>query len=112
MKMSAPLSEEQQLVMLESCGPAGNLALTNHETEYRLCEIAKAAAGIKKLLAMAEESAHRAALADHVPGRENKFTNEMVVRRMRKARQGVEMVLARVDSLVTEYEMKDGIKKR
>ena len=52
MKMSAPLSEEQQLVMLESGGPTGNLALTNHETEYRLCEIAKAAAGIKKLLGM------------------------------------------------------------
>ena len=39
MKMSAPLSEEQQAY-------AGNLALTNHETEYRLCEIAKAAVGI------------------------------------------------------------------
>ena len=112
MKMSAPLSEEQQLVMLESGGPTGNLALTNHETEYRLCEIAKAAAGIKKLLGMAEESAHRAALADHLPGPENKFTDEMVVRRIRKARQGIEMVLDRVDSLVTEYEMKDGVKKQ
>ena len=104
MKMSAPLSEEQQAY-------AGNLALTNHETEYRLCEIAKAAVGITTLLCDAGESAHRAAVADHLPGPAGKFTDEMGVRRMRKARQGIEMILARVDSLVTEYEMKDGVKK-
>ena len=112
MKMSSPLTEEQQLVTLEGMFRDGQLALTNHETEYRLCEIAKAAAGIKKLLALAEESAHRAALTDHLPGQEHKFTNEMVVRRMRRARAGTEMVLARLDSLVSEYEMKGGIKKR
>ena len=112
MKLSSPLTEEQQLVMLEGMFHDGDLALTNHETESRLCEIAKATAGIKKLLALAEESAHRAALADHLPGQEHKFTNEMVVRRMRRARAGTEMVLARLDSLVSEYEMKGGIKKR
>ena len=110
MKMSSPLTEEQQLVTLEGICPSA-LALTNHETEYRLCEIAKAAAGIKKLLALAEESAHRAALADHLPGQEHRFTNEMVVRRMRRARAGTEVVLARLDSLVSEYEMKDGVTK-
>lgn len=112
MKLSSPLTEEQQLVMLEGMFHDGDLALTNHETESRLCEIAKATAGIKKLLALAEESAHRAALADHLPGQEHKFTNEMVVRRMRRARTGTEMVLARLDSLVSEYEMKGGVKKR
>ena len=111
MKMSSPLTEEQQLVTLEGMFRDRQLALTNHETEYRLCEIAKAAAGIKTLLALAEESAHRAALADHLPGSEGKFTNEMVVRRMRRARAGTEMVLTRLDSLVSEYEMKDGVTK-
>ena len=112
MKLSAPLSEEQQLEMLESCGPAGNLALTNHETEYRLREIMKAAAGIRRLLFRAGEDAHRAAVADHLPGPSRKFTNEMVVRRLRRARQGIEMILSRVDSLVAEYEMKDGVKRQ
>ena len=113
-KISSPtfedfrLTEEQQLARLDECG----LTLTNHEAEYRLQEISKAAAGIKKLLAQAEAIAHRATLADHLPGPEHKkFTNAIVIRRLRGAVQGVEMVLIRLKSLVSEYELKDGIRK-
>ena len=35
----------------------------------------------------------------------------MVLRRLRRTKRGIEMVLRRVDSLVSEYELKDGLKK-
>ena len=115
-KISSPtfedfrLTEEQQLARLDGAG--GSLALTNHETEYRLQEISKATAGIKKLLAQAEAIAHRATLADHLPGPEHKkFTNAIVIQRLRRAVKGIEMVLMRLKSLVSEYELKEEIRK-
>ena len=110
-KMSAALTEEQQVARLDGYGPGGDLTLTNHEAECRLHELSKAAAGMKKLLVKAEEDAHCAALADHQPGKEHKFRNEMVLRRMRRAAKGIEMVLVRLESLMSEYQLKDGIKK-
>ena len=110
MKMSPALTEEQQVARLDE--PGGGLALTNHETEYRLQEISKAAAGIKKLLAQAEAIARRAAMADHLPGPDHKkFTNAIVIQRLRRVVKGGEMVLVRLKSLVSEYELKDGIRK-
>ena len=113
-KISSPtfedfrLTEAQQLARLDECG----LTLTNHEAEYRLQEISKAAAGIKKLLAQAEAIAHRATLADHLPGPEHKkFTNAIVIQRLRRAVKGIEMVLMRLKSLVSEYELKEEIRK-
>ena len=86
--------------------------VTVKKMKYRLQELSKATAGIKKLLAKAEEAAHRAALADQLPGgSERRLRNEMVLRRLRKARRGIEVVLSRVDSLVSEYHLKDGLRK-
>jgi len=113
MKVSPAVSEEQLLATLDGFSlQSGSLALTNHEAEYRLQELSKATAGIKKLLAKAEDAAHRAALADQLPGgSERRLRNEMVLRRLRKAERGIEVVLSRVDSLVSEYELKDGLRK-
>ena len=111
-KMSTALTEEQQVARLDGFSlRSGDLTLTNHEAECRLHELSKAAAGMKKLLVKAEEDAHCAALADHQPGKEHKFRNEMVLRRMRRAAKGIEMVLVRLESLMSEYQLKDGIKK-
>ena len=112
MKVSPAVSEEQLLATLDGFSlQSGSLALTNHEAEYRLQELSKATAGIKKLLVKAEEAAHGAAMADQLPGAVSKMRNEMVLRRLRKARRGIEVVLSRVDSLVSEYELKDGLRK-
>ena len=112
MKMSPALTEEQQVAMLDGFSlRSGGLSLTNHEAEYRLHELSKAAAGMKKLLAKAEEDAHRAALSDQLPGPESRLRNEMVLRRLRRAAKGIEMVLVRLESLMSEYQLKDGIKK-
>ena len=106
------LTEEQQLARLDEYGTGDGLTLTNHETEYRLQEISKATAGIKKLLAQAEALAHRGALADLLPGPEHKkFTNAIVIQRLRGAVRALEMVLMRLKSLVSEYELKEGIRK-
>tara|TARA_Y100001951_G_C11058127_1_gene139334 strand:+ start:150 stop:515 length:366 start_codon:yes stop_codon:yes gene_type:complete len=112
MKVSPALTEEQQLAMLDGFSlRSGGLALTNHEAEYRLQELSKAAAGIKKLFEKAKEDAYRAAMVDQRPGPESRLRNEMVLRRLRRTKRGIEMVLRRVDSLVSEYELKDGLKK-
>ena len=112
LKVSPALSEEQLLATLDGFSlQSGSLALTNHEAEYRLQELSKATAGSKKLLAKAEEAAHGAAMADQLPGAASKMRNEMVLRRLRKARRGIEVVLSRVDSLVSEYHLKDGLRK-
>ena len=87
LKGSPALSEEQLLATLDGFSlQSGSLALTNHEAEYRLQELSKATAGIKKLLAKAEEAAHGAAMADHRRGAVSKMRNEMVLRRLQDAR--------------------------
>ena len=112
MKVSPALTEEQQLAMLDGFSlRSGGLALTNHEAEYRLQELSKAAAGIKKLFEKAKEDAYRAAMVDQRPGPESRLRNEMVLRRMRRAAKGIEMVLVRLESLMSEYQLKDGVKK-